>query len=114
MAPVPPATGKWQISSAGGTRPVYDHSGKIVGLHKVARDITERKRMEDDLRRAREELEQIVQERTAKLRETVGELEAYSYSIAHDMRAPLRAMQGFSQILLEEQADRLDDDGRET
>lgn len=102
-----------RIFVTGGTRPVYDHSGKIVGLHKVARDITERKRMEDDLRRAREELEQIVQERTAKLRETVGELEAYSYSIAHDMRAPLRAMQGFSQILLEEQADRLDDDGRE-
>jgi PAS domain S-box-containing protein len=69
-------------------------------------DITERKKMQ-------ETLEQTVQERTAKLRETIHELEAFSYSIAHDMRAPLRAMQGFSKILEEEQGPKLDDKGRD-
>jgi len=55
-------------------------------------DITERKRMQVTL-------ERLVEERTARLRETIGELELFSYSMAHDMRAPLRAMQGFSEIL---------------
>ena len=43
-----------------------------------------------------------MQERTARLREVIGELEAFSYSIAHDMRAPLRSMQGFSRLLMDE------------
>ena len=53
------------------------------------------------------ELERLVAERTGQLRETIGELEAFSYSVAHDMRAPLRGMQGFAQILLDEHAGRL-------
>jgi signal transduction histidine kinase len=57
-------------------------------------------------------LEAVVQQRTATLRDTIGELEAFSYSIAHDMRAPLRSMQGFSDILLSDYTDRLDADGR--
>lgn len=58
-------------------------------------------------------LEKTVDERTAKLRETVQELEVFSYSIAHDMRAPLRGMQGFAQVLLEDFAEKLDANGRE-
>jgi PAS domain S-box-containing protein len=69
-------------------------------------DITERKKMQ-------EMLEQTVEHRTAKLRETIHELEAFSYSVAHDMRAPLRAMQGFAKILDEEQGPKLDDQGRD-
>jgi PAS domain S-box-containing protein len=69
----------------------------LVGL----RDITERKRQE-------EKLEKMVAERTTALRETVGELEAFSYSIAHDMRAPLRSMQSFARIIAEEHAGQLD------
>jgi two-component system, chemotaxis family, CheB/CheR fusion protein len=65
------------------------------------RDITEHKQQE-------EKLERTVAERTASLREIVGELEGFSYSIAHDMRAPLRGMQGFAKILLEEHAGQLD------
>ena len=65
-------------------------------------DITERKKMQHTL-------ERLVDERTAKLRETVGELESFSYSIAHDMRAPLRAMQGFSHILEQEYGERIGD-----
>jgi signal transduction histidine kinase len=55
------------------------------------------------------ELEHIVAQRTAKLRETVEDLEAFSYSIAHDMRAPLRSMQGFAGILKQDYGDKLDD-----
>ena len=57
------------------------------------------------------QLESLVRERTFKLTETIGELEAFSYSIAHDMRAPLRSMQGFSHILLSEYEGKLDDEG---
>jgi signal transduction histidine kinase len=55
-------------------------------------------------------LEKLVQQRTAKLRETIGELEAFSYSIAHDMRAPLRSLQGFSEILMTDHGGKLDAD----
>jgi four helix bundle suffix protein len=75
--------------------PVRDAQGKVIGASTIARDITDRVR-------AKEKLEQIVAERTAKLRETVAELEAYSYSIAHDMRSPLRSMSSFSRILEED------------
>ena len=82
------------------------------------RDITRRKRMEQELIASKDEisrqalkLEETVADRTSQLRETIGELEAYSYSISHDMRAPLRAMRGFSRILLEEHANRLDPEG---
>ncbi len=82
-------------------------------------NITERKRTEDALAVARDrlsnratQLEGLVVERTARLQESVGELGAYSYSIAHDMRAPLRAMRGFSTILLENHAENLDAEGR--
>jgi len=62
----------------------------------------DRARAEEALRSANESLEREVQARTAKLQETIGELEAFSYSITHDMRAPLRAMQGFAIALQEE------------
>ena len=75
----------------------------------------ERKRADEALRKAQAELkqhatklEQMVAQRTAKLSETVQDLEAFSYSIAHDMRAPLRSMQGFSGILKQDYADKLD------
>ncbi len=82
--------------------PLRDSAGTIVGGINMLVDISERKR-------AQERLEQAVAERTAKLRETIEELEAFSYSITHDLRAPLRALQSFSIILQEEQAAKLDD-----
>jgi signal transduction histidine kinase len=81
-------------------------------------EITERKRAEHDLVAAKEEirhyaqhLEETVRERTGQLREKIGELESFSYTLSHDMRAPLRAMRGFSRILLEEQSAKLNAEG---
>jgi signal transduction histidine kinase len=69
-------------------------------------DVTERKQ-------AQQNLEEAVAERTSKLREAIGELEAFSYSIAHDMRAPLRGMQGFAHVLQEDYGERLDGAGKQ-
>jgi signal transduction histidine kinase len=63
-------------------------------------------------KQAEAKLEQTVAERTAKLRETIGELESFSYSIAHDMRAPLRSLQGFSDLLLQEHSAGLAPEGQ--
>jgi PAS domain S-box-containing protein len=62
----------------------------------------------DDQKRSEEKLEHLVAERTTRLRETIHELEAFSYSISHDMRAPLRAMQGYADVLLQEHKEGLD------
>jgi PAS domain S-box-containing protein len=70
-------------------------------------DISERKQLEEVLAGRRAELESLVADRTAKLNETIGELEHFSHAIIHDMRAPLRAVQGFATMLSEEFGDRL-------
>jgi PAS domain S-box-containing protein len=61
----------------------------------------------------RAELERLVAERTARLQDTVAELESFSYSISHDLRAPLRAMTGFGELLAEEYGDRIGPEGRD-
>jgi len=83
-------------------------------------EILDRRRTEQSLRysetllrRLHEDLEDHIAERTSELTRTIGELEAFSYSISHDLRAPLRAINGFAAILREEHAERLTSDGDE-
>ena len=83
---------------------------KFVG---VLQDITERKAMEEALAQGRAELERLVNERTVKLRDAVAELEHMSYSIVHDLRAPLRAIQGFAGLIETNERERLSEESRD-
>jgi PAS domain S-box-containing protein len=92
--------------------PIKEADGRIVGASKVARDITERKQAEAKIHQLNAELEQRVAKRTAELEFANRELEAFSYSVSHDLRAPLRAVDGFSQAVEEDYGPQLPEEGR--
>ena len=121
--------------------PLRDQKGNVIGGSGIAHDITRLKRAQEEIERAEQErsrllvleqkarrelerknaeiaslnseLEERVRLRTAELEVSNKELETFSYSVSHDLRAPLRSLDGFSHILLEEYTDKLDDTGRD-
>jgi PAS domain S-box-containing protein len=108
-----PTAGRRWIATRG--RGIYGPDGAVVGMVGVVQDVTEQRRAAEALNDARsalaqqnQVLEETVQLRTSTLKETILELEAFSYSISHDMRAPLRAMHGYSDALLLDYQSRLE------
>ncbi len=87
---------------------LYDIAGRAQRLVAIIQDVTERVRAEEEVRALNESLERRVAERTAELESANKELEAFSYSVSHDLRAPLRSIDGFSQIIEERCASTLD------
>ncbi|PWH12340.1 MAG: hypothetical protein DDG60_13725 [Anaerolineae bacterium] len=85
---------------------------QIIGLTGLRIDVTELRRAEEETRQLNEQLEQRVIERTAALEQANREMQAFSYSISHDLRSPLRAIRGFGQILRNEFGNQLDTEGK--
>jgi PAS domain S-box-containing protein len=107
---------RWFLSRA---LPIHDANGKILRWFGTNTDITEQRQtatelleIKNELERLNSDLEKEAERRALRLQETMGELESFSYSIVHDMRAPLRALQGFAQILLDDFGSSLDDNGK--
>ncbi len=92
--------------------PIRDFAGEILGVSEILRDITERKRAEQAIRELNASLETQVAERTAELAAANKELEAFTSAAAHDLRAPLRILNGFTEALQEECGETLSPDGR--
>lgn len=103
---------RWFITRAW---PIYDDARRIVRWFGASTDINDLKETQfalaatqSQLREHSMRLEQTVNERTAKLRETISQLESFSYTVAHDIRAPIRALEGYANLLLEDCAKNLD------
>ena len=110
----------WIIQKNGNRRCVknrhqifYDENNKPHTQYILTSDITERKIAEENIKKLNEELELRVERRTAQLKQANKELEAFSYSVSHDLRTPLRSIYGFSQALLEDYHKEIDSTGQD-
>ena len=93
--------------------PLRDRENEIIGVLGVYEDITGHKRVHEALKELNAELEQRVRERTAKLQLANQELETFTYTVAHDLKGPLRGIDGYSRLLLADYSDKLDGEGRQ-
>lgn len=105
-----PGEGKWLHFKA---VKMKDVNGVTIGAIETLNDITDRKLAENKLQHAYNELDERVKARTRELEAANRELESFAYSVSHDLRTPLRAIDGFSQALLEEYDDKLDEQGKD-
>lgn len=90
----------------------FDKNNNPIKLIGTITDITERKKVEEEINKLNTSLEERVNERTAQLEEVNSELQAFAYSVSHDLRAPLRAIDGFSKFVLEDHGAKLDNEGQ--
>ncbi len=93
---------RWEV------RPWYDAVGDVAGIVVFSEDITERKRAEDEIKRLNEDL----LKRNEELEFANKELESFIYSVSHDLRGPLRAISGFSEIVMKDIANKIDEKGK--
>ncbi len=92
--------------------PIISHAGEIIGSQGIQFDVTDRKMAQREIEKLNSELEDRIKQRTIQLETSNKELEAFSYSVSHDLRAPLRALDGFAKILLEDYSHKLDAEGQ--
>ncbi len=91
--------------------PLRDSNGTIFGASTIGRNITDKKKAEQKIKELNETLEKKIIERTARLEASNQELEAFTYSVSHDLRAPLRIIDGYANILVSDSSHKLDEEG---
>ena len=102
---------EWPIEDS--AAPILDANGETLGVVLVFHDASSSRLAQRSLKASNEELEKTVADRTLTLQQAVSDLQAFSYSVSHDLRSPLRAMQGFAEAVLEDYGDKLDERGRD-
>jgi PAS domain S-box-containing protein len=102
---------EWPIEDS--AAPILDGKGGTLGVVLVFHDASSSRLAQRSLKASNEELERTVAQRTLTLQQAVSDLQAFSYSVSHDLRSPLRAMQGFAEAVLEDYGEKLDEKGRD-